>query len=345
MTSIIKFKNIVTSSLFPEYQLEMNYENEIANSISYLSSKNALNSIESDPYWPKWDSPWWHMLLLYEMNETKKIPEITILKMVEKLKNLPIKYFPIYPEEIPENISKLRDTSCHCALGNIYQVLFDYGVNVDKELPWIKSWFFKYQMRDGGLNCDEKAYHETEECPSSIVGTIGAFEAVLLNYTENNDCHEEIKFIDQCAQFFIERKLMLGSSSKHNHEECLDEEKWQKTCFPRFYLYDILRGLTALLKWSHLRSKPIPLSSIFDATSLLIQSSPDGFIRNQRQSYSGVNSYFINPNNHKTEKKEASFFSLLKETSILNNISPYLTRHWSEAKLMLMSLINKNLIY
>jgi sulfide:quinone oxidoreductase len=41
---------------------------------SYLSSESALSSIERDPYWPKWDSPWWHMSLLNEMGLAKEIP-------------------------------------------------------------------------------------------------------------------------------------------------------------------------------------------------------------------------------------------------------------------------------
>jgi len=31
----------------------------IEKSRSYLSSSEALQSIERDPYWPKWSSPWW----------------------------------------------------------------------------------------------------------------------------------------------------------------------------------------------------------------------------------------------------------------------------------------------
>jgi len=40
----------------------------VKKSRSYLSTLPALQSIERDPYWPKWDSPWWHMVLLHEMD-------------------------------------------------------------------------------------------------------------------------------------------------------------------------------------------------------------------------------------------------------------------------------------
>lgn len=46
-----------------------------------LSSASALQSIERDPYWPKWDSPWWHMSLLNEMDLAKEIPATCISKM------------------------------------------------------------------------------------------------------------------------------------------------------------------------------------------------------------------------------------------------------------------------
>ena len=183
MLDLNSFKKIMDSLFISKDFYEFSFDKEIQASLDYLSSNNALLSIEKDPYWPKWNSPWWHMSLLHEMNETKKIPEKVILKMIIALNNLPIQYFPIYEEELPKNINKIRDTSCQCALGNMYQIIHKYGIDVDKELPWIKPWFYKYQMQDGGLNCDEKAYHQTDECPSSMVGTIAAFEAILLNQT------------------------------------------------------------------------------------------------------------------------------------------------------------------
>lgn len=51
----------------------MSYEAEIQNSVEYLSSDLALKMVDADAYWPKWNSPWWHMLLLHEMGEAKQI--------------------------------------------------------------------------------------------------------------------------------------------------------------------------------------------------------------------------------------------------------------------------------
>ena len=63
------------------------------------------------------------------------------------------------------------------------QVLAACGVDVERALPWVKPWFVRYQMADGGLNCDETAYPSTDECPSSMVGTVAPFEAMLLGAT------------------------------------------------------------------------------------------------------------------------------------------------------------------
>lgn len=107
----------------------------VEKSRSYLSSPAALQSIERDPYWPKWDSPWWHMLLLHEMDLAKEIPATSISKMVQVLKNHYLPVFPIKEEEVPTGTGPYRKIACLCAVGNMYQVLFNAGVVVDKELP------------------------------------------------------------------------------------------------------------------------------------------------------------------------------------------------------------------
>src|SRR5882724_9677753 len=152
----------------------MLYEAEITQSLAYLASERAFRSLEANPYWPKWNSPWWHMLLLHEMGATSQIPEIAVRKFIEAWDRIPLQIFPIYPEDLPEGRDLYRDCPCHCQLGNVYQVLAAWGLDVDVELPWIRPWFLRYQMADGGLNCDGDAYLVQSECPSSMVGTIAA---------------------------------------------------------------------------------------------------------------------------------------------------------------------------
>jgi hypothetical protein len=215
-------------------------EHAIAASVAYLSSDAALRSLEVDPYWPKWDSPWWHMRLLHELDEAPRIPARTAAAMVASLDRLPLHSFPIQPGEAPPGTDLSRDITCHCALGSMYQVLAACGVDVDRALPWIVPWFVRYQMADGGLSCDEHAYLRTDECPSSMVGTIAPFEAMLGRGQPD-------PFLDRGARFLIERTLSQGSSTVHNAVERERAPAWRLPCFPRFYFYDVLRGLAALV--------------------------------------------------------------------------------------------------
>ncbi|WP_186647157.1 hypothetical protein [Fluviispira vulneris] len=343
MTTLLQFKELLISSPQTSSIDMIKYEQEIKNSIQYLNSDTAKDSLSIDAYWPKWNSPWWHMLLLHEMGETQKIPKDIIEKLVKALDKLPLKIFVLHPHENPEGLYLPFAASCHCALGCIYQVLSASEVDVDKVLPWIRPWFLKYQMSDGGLNCDETAYLQKDECPSSMVGTISPFESILL-YTKCAWTDEEVIFLDKCAQFLINRKLMHGSHTKHNFEEKLNEDIWLKLCFPRFYLYDVLRGLSVLVKWALLRTQPLPINSIFPVVKYLTETFPDGIIKNLRLSYEGEGSLSPTETDKKLRHQAAITFPLLEKVSTIGEISPNLTRYWNETKINLVSLIERNLI-
>ena len=104
----------------------------IASSVEYLGSDAAQRSLDTDAYWPKWNSPWWHMLLLWELGEERRIPERAVSKLVESLSALRVKIFPIHPHEVPDGADPYRDIQCHCAIGNVHQLLA--GVRPREEL-------------------------------------------------------------------------------------------------------------------------------------------------------------------------------------------------------------------
>lgn len=316
------------------------FEKEINESINYLRSNSALKTVEADPYWPKWNSPWWHMLLLHEMGLNELIPKDILNAYVRSLNKMPLKVFPIHPEEMPKDIDPYRGTPCHCQLGNVYQVLSKYGIDVDRELPWIRPWFLKYQMADGGLNCDNDAYLVKDETPSSMVGTIAAFESILL-YTNRNWTEDEKIFLNRGAQFLMGRKLMLGSNTKHNANEKKSAENWTKLCFPRFYLYDILRGLNALVMWSEKTSQVVPAESIRDVVSFLKNQFPNDDVKIGRQSYDGVGTILQNESGEWRRKQPATFFPLLIKASHFGDISPFLTEQWKQC-LKVMSGLPQN---
>jgi hypothetical protein len=316
----------------------MQLDAKIARSIEYLGSSQALNSLEAHCYWPKWDGPWWHMLLLHEMGETIRIPEIAIVHLIESLNRLPLKIFPIAPGEVPQGDALARDSACHCHIGTAYGLLAAWGVDVDKRLPWMRPWFPRYQMADGGLSCDNDAYAVHDECPSSMVGTISAFEAILM-YTRNIWSHEEVSFLDRCANFLMQRKLMLGSPTKHNAEERAVAPTWMQPCFPRFYYYDVLRGLNALLFWAEQTGKRLPWESIQPVVDHLNKRYPDGAVRIERVGFAGRNTLERSSSGGwNATRRAAKTFPLLTAVSKVGEISPYLSWQWQATKNRLAEL-------
>jgi hypothetical protein len=304
----------------------------IEESVRYLASEAALASLRRDFYWPKWDSPWWHMLLLYELGEVQKIPAVAVSAMVEGLSRS-LQIFPIYPGDLPPGVDPMT-TNCHCALGTMYQVLAAWSVDVDSELPWIRPWFLRYQMADGGLSCDNEAYLVKDECPSSIVGTVSPFEAILL-YTPRDFTLEETAFLDRAAAFFIERQLMHGSATEHNREERTAEKSWLKLCFPRFYLYDVLRGLRALLLWADKTGRALPARAVEPVVTYLEGRFPGGDVTIERRAYEGRQTRLLSFSGEWVRGQPATLFPLLEVVSTPSTVSPYLTRHFQECRALL----------
>ncbi len=314
----------------------MSLETSLQKSVGYLSSAKALDDLDRDAYWPKWGSPWWHMLLLHEMGETQLIPQQTIEKFIAKLNQYPMKKFPAQSGRLPAGIDPYREVPCHCQLGTVYQVLYARGVNVDSQVPWLRPWFLQSQMDDGGLNCDEQAYVVKGETPSSMVGTIGPFEAILF-CTDRSWTAEEIRFLKKGADFLSTRQLRIGSQTQYNANERESAKEWTDLCFPRFYYYDVLRGLNALLAWSEKSNNQLQFSEIQDVVSLLKSKFPDNQVVVERKAFDGAKSFFL-ADYGKWEKRLSNSFALLDEVSEIGKLNPYLSKQWSDCQLRLAKL-------
>lgn len=203
--------------------------------------------ILADPYWPKWDSPWWHMTLLWELGRVEEIPQEAVQSMLSALQTHYRRFFLPQEDPSPETTDPYRHIMCHCGWGTIYQVLQAYGIDVDQELPWVRPWFLKYQLPDGGLNCHDAAYIGSRK--SSIVSTLPPLEAMLAARGLSAD--EEV-FLDKGAQYLIDHRLVYSKAG-----ELLNED-WLTPFFPRFYEYDELRGLAFLVKWARRRGRTLP---------------------------------------------------------------------------------------
>src|SRR5438105_14565686 len=107
----------------------------VAETVRYLGSRAALESLEADAYWPKWDSPWWRMTLLWEMGLAAEIPRAAVEGLVRAMRAQYVMSFPFREEDVPAGKHPQRDVPCHCQLGTGYQLLAACGVDVDAELP------------------------------------------------------------------------------------------------------------------------------------------------------------------------------------------------------------------
>ncbi|HQT89378.1 MAG TPA: hypothetical protein PK677_12605 [Acidiphilium sp.] len=314
-------------------------ERAIDGSVRYLGSTLAIEALRESPYWPKWDQPWWHMLLLHEMGETARIPPVIVRAFVEALNATPVQIFPIWPGEAPEGADPYRDWACHCQLGNVYRVLDASGVDMDAELPWVGTWFLQYQMADGGLNCDEAAYRIENECPSSMVGTIAAFEALTLHTRRPWNAAEQ-KFLDAAAHFMIERRLVLGSPTTHNAAERIAAQDWGLLCFPRFYQYDVLRGLTALVNWAERSGWGVPREVVAPILADLERRFPDGVVQTERYScdeHGTITRLADGIWDH--TRRPSSSFPLLDLVRTRNMVSPYLSLEFAQTKQRLQNLM------
>jgi hypothetical protein len=308
-------------------------ERGVADSVAYLDSDDAQRSLEVDPYWPKWHSPWWHMVLLFELGEARQIPARAAEAMAARLDRL-LHIFPIDAGDAP-GADLHRDVACHCALGTMWPVLAAAGVDVDRALPWVEPWLVRYQMADGGLSCDETAYRQAGECPSSMVATVAPLEAMLLGggWSEGRRA-----FVDRAARFVIDRALVRGSRTAHNAGERDAEASWRELAFPRFYFYDVLRGLAALVRWADATGGAIPLAAVAPVVEALVERSPEGVLRVERRAHGGRTTIVPTADRSPSARAPASAFPLLEAVSAIGEPSEALTRQWAAVRAGLLRL-------
>ena len=301
----------------------------IESSLRYLVSPEAEQSLLADPYWPKWDSPWWHVTLLREMGRGDRIPKMVSELMARRIRIHYLSVFPLLPSELASATDPYREICCHCAWGNILQALApgDSG-DLSDAMPAVKGWFPRYRMRDGGLSCDNEAYLRPGS-ESSMVGTIAGLEAVLSGKA-GPWAAADLRFLEEGAGFLIARELRWGSHA----EEREDEADWLNPCFPRYYFYDVLRGMTYLTRWSETFGSAIPAKAILPVLRSLIEKNPAGEVRVARKAIEGV-STLRQSHGEWIRRQPAGTFELLDQVSRVGEVSPFLSGEWRETLLRL----------
>ena len=81
----------------------------VAQSLAYLRSDAGRASIARDPYWPKWDSPWWHVLALREAGQPELVPREVLVELAEAATRHYLPFFPRPPEVLPPGKSARTD--------------------------------------------------------------------------------------------------------------------------------------------------------------------------------------------------------------------------------------------
>lgn len=244
------------------------FSRAIRASKDYLLSREALESLRRDPYWPKYDSPWWHMVLLWELSLAAEIPQSAAEALADSINARCLRDF--LPSELPKDVNRSTDMLCFCGAGIIEQVLRACGVDMPSRLGWMLQWPLRYQLEDGGLNCDEAAYAGSRK--SSFLSTIAALEAVV---GRPNLSKEEILFLDGGARYLLDRRLFRSMKGQ------VINEGWLTPRFPRFYDYDVLRGLRFLKAWSNKLGRPLPADAVAEARVCLKKTFPTGEISSQ----------------------------------------------------------------
>jgi hypothetical protein len=313
--------------------LKSNEENTTAigllETVQYLQSEEALNSIDKDPYWPKWDSPWWHMSVLFEMGLSDLIPEKVIDRMILRMNERYLKFFPIHEHELPEGIDYYTRIPCHCQLGNMYQILRSHRADIDMHMPWIRPWFIKYQLPDGGLNCEDDAYRESLK--SSIASSLPVFEAMMMVAEAGELSSEEEQFMAKGIKYLIEHGLVYKTSGG------LMDEDFLKLQFPRFYSYDILRGLSLLARWYHhfkdsnQKLSSLALDTILEGIKTVTALKVNGHLTVMRSDLFKGNTRAVDGNGEFTIIKPKSYFSLLEAVGNVGEPSHYLNWLFDEA--------------
>jgi hypothetical protein len=284
-----------------------------------LSTQKTMDSIKLDPYWPKWDSPWWKALLLSESGMAELIPQSFVEQMLLSINQHYLHHFPFVGSEIPAGYEPYRHVLCHCALGNMSRLLEQCGCEVDKQLLWFNDWCSRYQLPDGGFNCDEAAY--TNSRKSSFLSTLPMLEAMLMVYKRTGN--EELKAgLEVGAEYLLNHAVYKSSSWQ------LITDIWLRVSFPRYYDYDVLRGLSFLVEWAVISGRQIPTELVMDC---LQQMEPavdeNGLVRITEDKISIEGSLVLKGGVWEWEKQSTGFPALLMFGKV-GSVSLPLSRQW-----------------
>jgi hypothetical protein len=137
---------------------------------------------------------------------------------------------------------------CFCAVGSL--LCAADGVAT---IPWADDFIVRYQLPDGGWNCDE------DSRVSSIVSTVPVLEYLLTRPGLR-------PVLERGMTYLLERGLFRSKRTG-----AVIDEAWLHPSLPRFYQYDVLRGLRLVARWG---GAPIPREALERLRPLRVRSWP-----------------------------------------------------------------------
>jgi hypothetical protein len=263
------------------------------------------------------------MTLLWELGRADAIPKEAAEAMLAAIEAKYVRFFPNPREPLPPGKDYHRDGLCHCALGNMYQALAACGLDLDARAPWMRAWFLHYQLPDGGLNCDEKVYDKGGS--SSIQSTLPALEAVLAAGRPLTPIEEH--FVDRGAEYLIERRLAFRLRDGQ-----LMDPSFLDLGFPRFYDYDVLRGLAFIAEWARLRRRRVQRRAVNWAIEALDERFPDGRIKIEKPGLIAAEGTLHLDKAGIWVRGKSSTFPLLESVRKTGVVSEALTRSWAHTR-------------
>lgn len=314
--------------------------NELDRLAEELAEPLALAHLAADPYWPKWDGPWWKLLLLFELDRFDLAPRATLEALARSAEKHYLDFFPRTEEELPKGIDPYRNIVCHCALGSLYRMLASGGLDVDGRFPWMRLWFSRYQLPDGGLNCDDEAYRKHRP-HSSFLSTLPCLEALLFTRDASELEEEDRDVLAQGATYLLDRRLCRSRSKGMK----LVDEDWLRPAFPRYYFYDVLRALHFLVAWARSTKTALPAEALLESVESLSKATDGkGQLRNRPRKLETQGSLRQGGDGSWTWLAEASPFPLLRRLAEDDGPSAPLSRQWHAVLTGLQELGERGLL-
>lgn len=241
------------------------------------------------PYQPKYKATYWQLMILAQLGAdrsetrvaatcdyilrlqlknggfsacTRKGARAEYRRTKEKIsaKGRPIPEFSTWAQVL------IREAEYSCLTGNVAAALMRLGHRDDSRVKKALDWLLSIRRSDGGWLCPYWKAHIRDR-HSCFHGTICALEA-FSEVPDSRRSAELKRAIEDGVEFLLMHRLYKAD----HHGYRVINRNWLKSSFPSFYTYDILRGLSVVMKLGYTKDRRLK-----DSVRVLISKRrPDG---------------------------------------------------------------------